>query len=140
MTDEISGARHLQERRGGREGTGLAAILEGTIRELVRQEVTAALSTMEPRNEAPGAVGRWRSPPDAAREVGISVKAVRNMIKDGVVGSRLRNVSQNPTQRKYLVNADDVAAVAGRVGSAVSGRSSVEEEARQILARRDSRR
>ena len=114
MTDEPSNLPPLQHRRGLRDGSGLATILEGTIREIVRQEVKAAMAEeVRPRaGDLPP--GRWLTPPAAARELGIPEKAVRAMIKAGVITPRLRNIDPNPRQPKYLVNVDAVAAEAER--------------------------
>lgn len=81
------------------------------------------------------------TPPRVARELGISEKAVRNMIREGLITRRLRNVSQTPAQPKYLVNVEEVAAVAAR-GCAASRmpQVSIEEEARRILSERDKRK
>lgn len=121
------------------EPNGLISILEGTIRELVRQEVSAALAALEAREKPTAPGGRWMTPPRVARELGISERAVRNMIKEGVVKRRLRNVSQTPTQPKYLVNIDEVAAVAARDDAGSHAPPvSIEEEARRILSARDA--
>ena len=125
------------------DSNGLTTILEGTLRELrelVRQEVKTALAEVTPSGGvlAPGT--RWLTPPRAARALGISEKAVRNMIKEGVIQRRLRNISQTPTQPKYLVNIEEVAAVASREHAAKAPGVSIEEEARRILSARDSRK
>jgi hypothetical protein len=95
------------------EATGLISILEGTIREIVRQEVSTALQAHQGTPLRPGRE-RWLTPPAAARQVGISEKAIRNMIRTGAIVPRLRNVDPNPRQPKYLVNVDDVTLVAQR--------------------------
>ena len=122
------------------DSNGLTTILEGTIRELVRQEVKTALAEAAPSSGPTAPRARWLTPPRAARELGISEKAVRNMIKEGVIQRRLRNISQTPTQPKYLVNIDEVAAVASRVHTANAPEISIEEEARRILSARESRK
>ena len=91
---------------------GLTTILEGTIVELVRQVVKTVMAETAPSGDQAPSGARWMTPPQAARKTGISVKAIRNMIKEGVVQRRLRNISRRPTQAKYLVNVDEVAAVA----------------------------
>ena len=114
MTDGAANPPLLPQRRGLRDGSGLATILEGTIREIVRQEVKAAMAEeVRPRaGDLPP--GRWLTPPAVARELGIPEKAVRAMIKAGVITPRLRNIDPNPRQPKYLVNVDAVAAEAER--------------------------
>jgi len=99
------------------DARGLLAVLEVAIREVVRQEVQTAMQSVA----AGGATttSRWMTPPKAARELGLSEKAVRAMIKSGAVQSRLRNVDQDPLQPKYLVNVDEVAAAAQHVSRAV---------------------
>ena len=82
------------------------------------------------------------TPPAAAREVGISEKAVRAMIKDGLVASRLRNVSQNPRQPKYLVDVVAVSAEAGRVSRVVHNDQmleSITERAERIRSKGEGR-
>jgi hypothetical protein len=94
---------------------GLLAVLEVAIREIVRQEIQTAMQAPTPDDRP----SRWMTPPKAAREVGISEKAVRGMIKSRAIQPRLRNVDQSPLQPKYLVNVDQVAAAARHVSQAV---------------------
>lgn len=138
MTCDGPDRRESPGRRGDRDDNGLAMILEGTIREIVRQEVKAAMAEeVQPRaGERPR--GSWLTPPAAAREVGIPEKAVRAMIKAGVITPRLRNIDPNPRQPKYLVNVDAVAAEAGRVSRVVHKdqmAESVTERATRIRTR-----
>jgi hypothetical protein len=117
-------------------------IMEATIREVVRQEVSAALRE---RPGSPGSATRasWMTPPAAARQVGISEKAVRMMIKRGTLTTRLRNVEVDPRQPKYLVNVDEVAAAAQRAppapGKAIAGPPDLVEQAVRIRAKRAGR-
>ena len=124
------------------ERTALATILEGTIREIVRQELAADRASTTPHIQPVPQQGRWMTPPAAAREVGISEKAVRAMIKDGLVASRLRNVSQNPRQPKYLVDVVAVSAEAGRVSRVVHNDQmleSITERAERIRSKGEGR-
>jgi hypothetical protein len=110
-----------------RDTNGLVTILEGTIREIVRQEVTTAFDAHR-SGALPGKRSRWMTPPAASRELGISEKAIRRMIKAGIVATRLRDVEPNPRQPKYLVSVDDVAAAAERqVSSRAPGSGTVEK-------------
>lgn len=99
------------------DARGLLAVLEVAIREVVRKEVQTAMQAVAAGGGT--TASRWMTPPKAAREVGISEKAIRAMIKNGAIQPRLRNVDQNPLQPKYLVNVDEVAAVAQHVSRAV---------------------
>lgn len=82
----------------------LGPALAEAVRELVRAELQ--------RVTAPPAPARspWMTPPSAARSLGVSVKAVRELIRDRRVVPRLRNASADPKQKKYLVHVDQVAA------------------------------
>lgn len=123
-----------------REATGLISILEGTIREIVRQEVSTALQAHQ-ATPLPAGRERWLTPPAAARHVGISEKAIRNMIRTGAIVPRLRNVNPHPRQPKYLVNVDDVTLVAQRPapppepGVAAVEQLDLEDHARRIRAK-----
>jgi hypothetical protein len=127
-----------------REATGLISILEGTIREIVRQEVSSALQAHQ-ATPLPAGRERWLTPPAAARQVGISEKAIRNMIRTGAIVPRLRNVDPNPRQPKYLVNVDDVTLVAQRPAplpdpaASTEGQLDLEDHARRIRARAGGR-
>jgi len=112
MTSVVRPHAQADERLQG--GTsGVASILEGAIREMVRQEVRSAIAGMVPDREP--AAEAWMTPPAAARAVGISEKAIRRMIKKGAILARLRNIETNPRQPKFLVNVDAVSAEAERV-------------------------
>jgi hypothetical protein len=99
------------------DASGLLAVLEVALREVVRQEVQTAMQLVAAGGGT--TTSRWMTPPKAAREVGISEKAVRAMIKSGAIQPRLRNVDQNPLQPKFLVNVDEVTAAAQHVSRAV---------------------
>ena len=142
VTDETPNLQPLQRRRGLPDGNGLATILEGTIREIVRQEVKAALAEGIQARAGELPRGRWLTPPAAAREVGIPEKAVRAMIKVGVITPRLRNIDPNPRQPKYLVNVDAVAAEAERSSRLMDydpASETIAERAARIRAKADGR-
>jgi hypothetical protein len=121
---------------------GLATILEGTIREIVRQELKAVMADgRQPRADEP-LRGRWLTPPAAARQVGIPEKAVRAMIKERLIPHRLRNINPNPRQPKYIVDVDAVAAEAARVSRVVHNDQmpeSVTARAARIRAKTEGR-
>jgi non-canonical (house-cleaning) NTP pyrophosphatase len=83
------------------------------------------------------------TPPAAWKATGVPVKAIRELIRRGLITARLKNVSRDPKQRKYLVNADEVKAMAEKrahdaISEAVSdveGILNLEERARRIRAR-----
>jgi hypothetical protein len=126
VTDNGLDYQALPGRRGGRDVSGLATVLEGAIREIVRQEVKAAMPDACQAGAAELPRGRWLTPPAAAREIGIPERAVRAMIKAGIITPRLRNVNPNPRQPKFLVDIASVAAEAERV-SRVTHKDSMPE-------------
>ena len=93
---------------------GLDSAIGELLREIVREEVKSAMATVARNRDEPPERGRWMTPPRAARELGISEKAVRSMIRTGLVVPRLRNIAANPKQPKYLVNVDEVALASER--------------------------
>lgn len=116
--------------------TLLGPALAGAVLELVRQELQRAAAPATPPRSP------WRTPPDAARELGVPVKAIRALVSSGRITSRLRNVAAEPKQRKYLVNIEEVAAALedrGQAQPAPAGPSSrpidLEERAARIRAR-----
>jgi len=122
------------------DGKGLGAILEGVVREIVRQEVKAALAELAPSGGQVAAEPSWVTPPQAAQMTGVPAKAIRNMIKEGAIKPRLRNIARNPAQPKYLVNVKEVEAVAARWNATDNGRINIEERARRFLSDRESRK
>jgi hypothetical protein len=58
------------------------------------------------------------TPPAAARRTGVPVKTIRAWARAGRIPKRLKNRSADPKQQKYLVNVDDVIAVAEQVDGA----------------------
>ena len=95
-----------------------------------------------PTGAADHSRGRWLTPPAAAREIGIPEKAVRTMIKQGVIRPRLRNISPHPRQPKFLVDVAAVAAEAERVSRLVhkvTDSESLAERAARIRAKGEAR-
>ena len=117
----------------------IADLLERTIREVVRQEVKVALEALPRGAPALSAASRWTTPPKAAQELGVPVKTIRRMVRDGRITARQRNIDANPSQVKYLVNLDEVAAAAERVGRPGHNRSqeSLAEKAARLRAVRE---
>jgi hypothetical protein len=113
--------------------------------EAVRQVVRDELRAQTPVAPVPGlGPSRWGTPPQVARETGVPVKTIRQLIKSGRVQPRLRNQSPNPKQPKFLVNADEVAAamalmapgaLAGSMPTGDRGSIDLEERAARIRAK-----
>ena len=122
------------------EQEGLATILVGTIREIVRQELRDFQAQATTGGVPVTAESRWLTPPQAARQTGISAKTIRGLIKEGAIKPRSRNAHTNPKQKKYLVNIDEVTAVAARQLPTAGGAAAIEDRARQILAARNPKR
>jgi hypothetical protein len=55
------------------------------------------------------------TPPAAARLTRVPLKTIRFWARTGRIPRRIRNSAADPKQRKYLVNVDDVIAVAEQV-------------------------
>ncbi len=117
----------------------IEGIIEHALRELVRQEVKSALEATAREVGPGGPEGRWRTPPKAARELGIPVKTIRRMVREKRIGARQRNAALDPRQPKYLVNLDEVAAAAEHVGRPGHTRDqeSLAEKAARIRAVRE---
>jgi len=112
----------------------LGSALVEIVRRLLRDELDARL---EATRAAPSS--RWMTPPAAARASGVPVKSIRAWVRSGRIPKRLRNMSADPKQQKYLVNLDDVVAVAERTGAAHEDRDNVDRvrvRAQEILAAR----
>ncbi|MGB8931736.1 MAG: hypothetical protein WCC48_10865 [Anaeromyxobacteraceae bacterium] len=125
----------------GTVSPGLQAVLTAAVAELVQQLVRGELAAALPRGAI--ADSPWMTPPAASKVTRIAPKTIRCWVRDGRIRKRLRNRSPNPKQPKYLVNIDDVAAVAekGPDGSPPpSGQLALTERAREILAERDAKR
>lgn len=88
-----------------------AAVVQVIVEEKNRRDADPTLSA-SPTKALPAP--EWQTPPGAARTVGVPVKIVRAMIKAKKISSRLRNVSANPKQPKYLVNVRELEAVLAR--------------------------
>jgi DNA-binding transcriptional MerR regulator len=81
------------------------------------------------------------TPPAAARLTRIPVKTIRAWARTGRIPKRIKNRSADPKQQKYLVNVDDVLAVAEQVADVPSETSDklelqqrAQERAAQVLA------
>lgn len=114
----------------------LGPALAGAVLELVRQELQRAAAPAAPARSP------WMTPPAAARHHGVPVKTIRALVANGRIKARLRNASENPKQKKYLVNIDEVAAALedrGPAQPAPAGPSprpiDLEERAARIRAR-----
>jgi hypothetical protein len=86
------------------------------------------------------------TPPAAARLTRVPVKTIRAWARMGRIPKRLKNRSADPKQEKYLVNVDDVVAVAEQVACAPAETSDrveiqqrAQERAAQVLAARASK-
>lgn len=122
--------------------TGLVAVLETAIRELVRQEVQVAVQALLKGGTPAMADSRWTTPPKAARASGVPVKSIRRMARDGRITPRFRNTDSNPRQPKYLVNLDEVEEAAGRVSRpahSVSAPETIADRAARIRAKGEER-
>jgi len=108
------------------EAMEFGAIMQAWIRKLVHAEVRIAMREVGGGESSTSQGGRWLTPPKAAKEVGIPVRAIRQMLKDGRIGSRPRNVRAAPKQVKHLVNVDEIIAAARDLH--VSGRREAQPE------------
>ena len=116
----------------------LGSALVHALRQIVRGELEVRLTPM-PSVQA----SRWMTPPAACRLTGVPVKTIRTWVRDGRIPKRLKNRSADPKQQKYLVNVDDVVAVAEQVARAPAETSDklelqqrAQERAAQVLAAR----
>ncbi len=124
---------------GGASPEGvLGSALVHALRQIVRGELDVRLTpavSVQP--------SRWMTPPAASRLTRVPVKTIRAWARDGRIPKRLKNRSADPKQQKYLVNVDDVVAVAEQVASASAETSDklelqqrAQERAAQVLAAR----
>lgn len=117
----------------------LGPALAEAVRQVVREELAAVRSAQAPVAPASG----WMTPPAAWKATGVPVKAIRELIRRGLITARLKNVGRDPKQRKYLVNVDEVKAMVekrahdaiSQAVSEVEGIVNLEERARRIRAR-----
>lgn len=115
-------------------GSALVHALRQIVRGELEQRLTPAVSVQP---------SRWMTPPAASRLTRVPVKTIRAWARDGRIPKRLKNRSADPKQQKYLVNVDDVVAVAEQVASAPAETSDklelqqrAQERAAQVLAAR----
>jgi hypothetical protein len=116
----------------------LGSALVEILRQLFRDELRARANAPEAAPPAP-----WVTPPVAARLTRIPVKTIRAWARTGRIPKRLKNRSVDPKQQKYLVNVEDVVAVAQQVAGAPVETSDklelqqrAEERAARVLAAR----
>lgn len=95
------------------EWNGMAEVFVAAVRTMVKEEVQSALRVHVSHEPVP-AKGRWMTPPQAARHVGVPTRTIYRMIHSEEISFRLKNVDENPRQRKFLVNVDEVAAAVER--------------------------
>jgi hypothetical protein len=117
----------------------LGSALVDVFRQLLQEEFRARL----PAAPTPPPSSRWMTPPAAARTTGVPVKSIRAWLRSGRIAKRVRNCSADPKQQKYLVNIDDVVAVAEQAGGGrgdaselVDMRERARARAQEILAAR----
>ncbi len=116
----------------------LGSALVHTLRQIVRGELDVRLTPAVPVQASP-----WMTPPAASRLTRVPVKTIRTWARDGRIPKRIKNRSADPKQQKYLVNVDDVVAVAEQVAGAPAETSDklelqqrAQERAAQVLAAR----
>jgi hypothetical protein len=123
-------------------GPSAEVVLGSTLVEIVRRVLKDELSAHLAAVHAPPPTP-WMTPPSASRTSGVPVKTIRAWVRTGRISKRLKNRSADPKQLKYLVNVNEVVAIAERwevASTEVAGEpSGVEERARQILAARAAR-
>jgi hypothetical protein len=121
-------------------------VLGSALIEVVRQVLRDELQARAAANEAPRSP--WMTPPAAARLTRVPLKTIRAWARTNRIPRRVRNRSADPKQQKYLVNVQDVIAVAEQVGSAPPAETSdkqeiqqrAQERAAQVLAARAAAR
>jgi hypothetical protein len=116
----------------------LGSALVHALRQIVRGELDVRLTpavSVQP--------SRWITPPAASRLTRIPVRTIRTWLRDGRIPKRIRNRSPDPKQQKYLVNVDDVVAIAEQVARAPAETSDklelqqrAQERAAEVLAAR----
>lgn len=123
---------------GATADAALGSALVELLRHLLRGELQAQSAA-----PAAGPASPWVTPPAAARLTGIPVKTIRAWARMGRIPKRLKNRSADPKQQKYVVNVDDVVAVAEQVAGLPAETSDklelqqrAEERAAQVLAAR----
>ncbi len=116
----------------------LGSALVHALRQIVRGELNVRLAPAVSAQPSP-----WMTPPAASRLTRVPVKTIRAWVRDARIPKRLKNRSADPKQQKYLVNVDDVVAVAEQVAGAPAETSDrlelkqrAQERAAQVLAAR----
>lgn len=115
----------------------LGSALAMLVRDVLHREIQArAAADAAPRSP-------WMTPPTAARLTRVPVKTIRAWARMGRIPKRLKNRSADPKQQKYLVNVNDVVAVAEQAAGApvetsdkVELQQRAQERAAQVLAAR----
>ena len=111
--------------------SALGSALVEIVRHVLRGELRARIGAdAAPRSP-------WMTPPAAARLTRIPVKTIRAWARMGRIPKRLKNRSADPKQQKYLVNVDDVVAVAEQVAGApaeTSDRIELQQRAQERAA------
>jgi len=87
----------------------LGSALVEAVRHVLRDELAAQREAASAPPKTP-----WMTPPAAARATGVPVKSIRAWARSGRVSKRLKNRSADPKQQKFLVNIQEVIAVAER--------------------------
>ncbi len=90
-------------------GAALGAALAALVRDLLRGEFEERTIATEADHRSP-----WMTPPAAARLTSVPVKTIRAWVRMGRIPKRIKNRAADPKQVKYLVNVNDVVAVAER--------------------------
>jgi hypothetical protein len=123
---------------GASTDAALGSALVEILRHVLRDELQARTAAADDAPRSP-----WVTPPVAARVTRVPVKTIRTWARMGRIPKRLKNRSADPKQQKYLVNVDDVVAVAEQVAGAPVETSDklelqqrAQERAAQVLAAR----
>ncbi len=137
IIDVVPRLRHLAALGPSPEALLGAALVE-VMRCVLKDELQVRLEAAKSPPKAP-----WMTPPAAARVSGVPVKSIRAWARSGRIQKRLKNRSADPKQQKYLVNIDDVVAVAEDRGAPVADGGDADERvhsrAQEILAARAAR-
>ena len=102
----------------------LGSALVDVVRHIMQDELQARLVAASVPPPLP-----WMTPPAAARASGVPVKSIRAWVRSGRIAKRLKNRAADPKQQKFLVNIDDVVAVAEEAGATVDEAVGIEERA-----------
>jgi hypothetical protein len=91
----------------------LGSALVELLRHLLRDELQARVTAGDAEPRSP-----WVTPPIAARLTRVQVKTIRAWARTRRITKRLENRPVDPKQQKYLVNVDDIVAVAEQAAGA----------------------